>query len=83
MKHSLHCLSLGVGEKKDYTQLIRPTATGQFAATLECEKVAALINERRHDAQQCFLNQLNTAPCINDPLSSAKSNGSCAEHVAL
>lgn len=59
-------LSIGV-KKNDQTVLIRLRATGQFAAILECEAAAGLINERRHDAQQCFLNQLNTAPCINDP----------------
>jgi len=57
--------------------------TGQFAATMECDAAAGLINERRHDAQQCFLNRLNTAPCINDLLFRAKSNSGWAEHGAL
>lgn len=52
-------------------------AGGQFAATLECEAATGLINERRHDAQQCFLNQLNTA------LFRAKNNSGSAENGAL
>lgn len=68
MIHTLDYTSLGAKKKKDQALLIRPTATGQFAATLQCEAAAGLINERGRDAQQCLLNQLNTAPCINEPL---------------
>lgn len=54
-----------------------------LGAKKRLEPATGLINESRHDAQQCFLNQLNTAPHINDSSSRAKNNRGSAEDSAL